>query len=71
MRICQEVEENQEYVVSWKLGFIFVQGDSVKCPIIIKFDTEWKVIIGFGNWEVTDNLSKRIFSEMVEAKGKL
>lgn len=71
MRICQEVEENLEFMVSWKLGCIFFQGDSSKCPIIIKFDTEWKVIIGFGNWEVTDNLSKSIFSEMVQTKGKL
>lgn len=70
MRICQDMEKNQECVVSRKLGSMF-WGDSVKCPIIIKCDKEWKVSTGFGNWEVSGNLSKTIFSEMVEAKGKL
>lgn len=49
----------------------FFQGDSVKCPIAIKFEMEWKVIIGFGSWEVTGNLSKSIFNVMIEAKGKM
>lgn len=35
--------------VSEIMMLFFFQGHSVKCPIIIKFDTEWKVFIGFGN----------------------
>ena len=40
----------------------------VLCKGVGEFDKEWKTSIGFGNWEVTGNLSKRIFSKMMEAK---
>lgn len=40
----------------------------VLCKGVGKFDKEWKTSIGFGNWEVTGNLSKSIFSKMMEAK---
>lgn len=67
MRIGQKVEENQVCEVSWKSGSI-LQRESVKCPIIIKFDSEWKVSIGFDNRETLVILAKA--SLVVRGKDK-
>ena len=43
----------------------------VLCKGVGKFDMDWKTSTGFGNWEFTGNLSKSIFSKLMEAKGKM